>query len=347
MICTPAAEWDWNIAVFCQNEQDTIIRCLRSIEQASRGHRVLVCLIVNGSTDSSIERAIEFAASCTFDFIVASIETGDKANAINTFNEVLRVAARTYIYVDGYVGFTPGSLQALAACLADTPDAVAATGICTTGRTMKNATQKTLEEGGVLHGQLHAFRPEFIARMSERKIRLPIGLYWGDGLLGSMAAHDLDAVGSQWVDSRVKGVEDARYQIESLSIFKLKDLIRQARRMVRQALGRLQNRAITDLIYRSNYESLPEYADDMVKSYLAAHGAPTVSLVFRPFLWKALIQMKETRRPTPVSLQARIEYSSRPELDAHIRSPTALLPTSRTCCRPPREPAMTAQVHTS
>ncbi len=320
----PAA-WDWNVAVFCQNEQDVIVSCLKAIDAAAAGRRVLVCLIVNGSTDESAARAADYARGSNLDFMIVTIPAGDKSNAINAFNVILRVPARTYIYVDGYVTFTPTAFEGLAAELDRRPGAVAATGVCTNGRTMRHATRATLERGGVLHGQLHAFRPEFIDRMVERGIRLPIGIYWGDGLLGSMAAHDLDARGQPWVDGRIAGVAEAGYAIGSLSLFKPADLRRQFRRMVRQARGRLQNAAIKDLIYRSGYEGLPEYADTMVRDYLARSGVPKTSWRQRPLQWIALRQLRASRPFDPDRLRPRIVACSDPAVLDRVRSPRDVL----------------------
>ena len=89
------------------------------------------------------------------------------------------------------------------------PFAVAVTGICANGRTMNLATENTLMVGGQLHGQLHAFRCDFFDRMVARRIKLPIGTYWGDGLMGSMAAHNLDALSEPWENRRIAGVAAA------------------------------------------------------------------------------------------------------------------------------------------
>ena len=142
-----------------------------------------------------------------------------------------------------------------------TRHAMASTGVCLNGRTMRLATRRTLEEGGVLHGQLHALRPDFLDRMVARGIRLPIGMYWGDGLMGSMAAHNLDAMGAPWDNRRIVGVAEAGYEIPQLSVRSPGDIRRQLRRKSRQMRGKLQNLALRDVIYRLGYEGLPANAD--------------------------------------------------------------------------------------
>ncbi len=189
------------------------------------------------------------------------------------------------------------ALVTLESCLAARPDAVAATGVAANGRPMVRDTERTLTEGSRLHGQMHALRPDFIDRMVARGLRLPIGLYYGDGLIGSMALHDLDPLRNDWEQRRIAGSPVATYEIPELSPFRPRDLKRQFQRKVRQMRGRLENLAIRSIVYQHGYEGLPEYADDMVTAYVARHGRPAVSLLDRPFQSLALRQIAAAHRP--------------------------------------------------
>lgn len=176
---------------------------------------------------------------------------------------------------------------------------MAATGIGINGRTMHLATKKTLEQGGVLHGQLHALRPEFLDRMVERQIRLPIGAYRGDGLMGSMAAHNLDVMRNPWDNGRIVGVKEATYEIAALSMFRPRDLQRHFRRKIRQMHGMLQHQAMKAIIYRDGLAALPADVHHLVRDHLSEHGAPQTSITDRPFMALALRQVREARRPDP------------------------------------------------
>ena len=280
-------ELDWNVAVYCLNEEKRLRGCLDSVLAGLDGRNALVTVILNGSKDRSAEIANSFVAA-GHPVELFQIAAGDKANAINQFNYHLRSPAHTYGGVDGYAYIAPESFRAMEERLAVDPDAVAATGVCTNGRTMRLATEATLMVGGRLHGQLHSFRRDFIDRMVAGGIKLPLGIYWGDGLLGSMAAHDLDAVGKPWENRRIAGVAAATYEIPSLSVLKFRDLKQQFRRKIRQQRGRIQNAAIKDLIYRVGFQGLPDSADSMVADYLAAHGPPSVEWLDRMFQRLAL-----------------------------------------------------------
>jgi glycosyltransferase involved in cell wall biosynthesis len=295
--------WDWNVAVFCRNERWSIAQCIESIADATRERRTLITLIVNGSNDDSATLALEAAARRGIPIAVYVIKYGDKANAINQFFYTLREPARNYFFIDAYVKVGPNALAAMESCLMKRPDAVAATGVAVNGRTMTRSTGPTLTEGHRLHGQLHALRPEFIDRLVARKVRLPIGLYYGDGLVGSMALHDLDALHNKWVPKRIASDPEANYAIPVLSPFRPRDLKRQLQRKIRQMRGRLENLAIKTVVYVRNYEGLPEFAHDMVNAFLAEHGRPAVGFLDRPFQALALREINAARRPDPGSLE--------------------------------------------
>ena len=298
-----AVPWDWNVAVFCRDERWSIARCIESIADASRSRRTLITLIVNGSGDDSASLALEAAKRRGMPIAVYTIAYGDKANAINRFFHELREPAQCYFFIDAYVKIGDTALVTLEACLTERPDAVAATGVAANGRTMVRATELTLTDGSRLHGQLHVLRPDFVDRLVARRLRLPIGLYYGDGLIGSMALHDLDPLNNGWERRRIASSPMATYEIPMLSVFRLRDLRRQFQRKVRQMRGRLQNLAIRDIVYEHGYEGLPEYAEDMVTAYLAKHGRPLVPVADRPFQALALRQINAASRPDPALLQ--------------------------------------------
>jgi len=304
-------DWEWNVAVFSHNEAARIGQCIASIAQAIGDRRALVTLVLNGTTDDSAAIAWQTARAHALPIEIYTIPYADKSNAIDQFFYRLRVPARMYFCVDGYVKIGPRSFAGLAAGLAARPASVAATGIAINGRTMPISREEILELGGKLQGQLHALRPEFIDRMVAQGISLPIGLYRGDGLLGSMASHDLDAIGTQWDPSRVVGVAEATFEIPTLSPFVPRDLRRQFRRKVRQMRGHLENAAIKTVIYRRGFAALPAYADELIATYLDQHGVPPTRLTDKPFMLLALRQHRAARRAEAANLTPqRVEFQA-------------------------------------
>jgi hypothetical protein len=296
---------EWQVAVFCQNERRRIAACLASVAAAIGVRRGVITLILNGSTDGSEAAALAARAGLGAELQVFSIPHADKSNAINVFIHDLRGEAGLYLFVDGAVTIGRDAMAAMAARLDACPGAVAASGVAGNGRTEVRANRAAVETGGRLRGQFFALRPEFVERMVAGGIRLPVGLYRGDGLIGSMAAHDLDACGKAWDNGRVIGVADAVFDIDALSPFRARDLRRQFGRKIRQMRGRVENAAIRQIVYADGYAALPAYADDMIAAFLARHPAPSVPLLDRPFLALALAQHRAARRPDAQSLQPR------------------------------------------
>lgn len=294
---------DWNVAIYCANEAARLQECIASVVTALRGQQALVTVIVNGSRDGSLEVA-RSAARAGWPVEVFQIAVGDKSNAINQFIHALRSPARAYGAVDGYVSVGPRSFSAMQTRLQADPHALAVTGNAGTGRTVHPSAPEALAAGGWLHGQLHALRPEFLDRMAARGIRLPVGLYRGDGLLGSMAAHNLDPLTEPWDNTRLPGVAGATFAFQPLSPLRAGDLRRQVHRKIRQMRGVIENAAIKQIIYGAGYEGLPGSADDMLRQYVAAHGVPDVTAVDRVFQRLALRQLAQSVQPAPADLLA-------------------------------------------
>jgi len=260
---------DFEIGVYAVNEALTLRECIGSIDRASAGHRVGITVVLNGTRDSSLEilgsLRLEHAGLRVF-----MLPFADKSNAINTFFYDLRRPAEVCIQIDGYARISPGSLAAMRQALFRSEKINIVSTCQATGRSAEAETRRALA-GGKCTGQFHALRPSFVDRFVAAGLRLPLRLYWGDGLLGSMAAHDLDAIGKPWDNDRVIGIPEAQFEIRPLSVWHWDDIRRQYRREIRQTMGRLQNQAIKALIYERGYSALPPDANDMVKDWLSAH----------------------------------------------------------------------------
>jgi len=303
---------DWHTAVYCSDEGRRLQACLDSLGVALAGKRALITVVLNGGPQRNLEVArAATATGLPIEFF--HIPFGDKSNAINQFNYNLRVPACAYAGVDGYVEVGANTFSAMEERLGSAPHAVAVTGVPDNGRTMREMGLEALRTGGALLGQLHAWRPEFLDRMTGRGIKLPIGLYRGDGLLGSMAAHDLAPLSKPWDNSRVLATARATFTIPCMSLLDGRDVRRLFHRRVRQMQGLIENKAIASIVYRSGYEGLPEYVTDLIQEYLATHRPPQVSPSERPFQWLALRKIAKAERPDPALLSpVRITAAPRP-----------------------------------
>jgi hypothetical protein len=150
-----------------------------------------------------------------------------------------------------------------------------------------------------LHGSLHALRGSFVARIAALGLRLPVGLYRGDGLLGSMVMHDLDAATNPWNPARIAVAAGASWQVRPLSLLRPADLRRYWNRRIQQARGRLEDAALREAIYRNGFAGLPRQADAMLLDWVAANPPPTDR-----FTRLAVQRLRQPRAPGNAELVA-------------------------------------------
>ena len=293
------ATYDVQVSVFGQNEASRIEACLRSISAALGARHAVITLLLNGSTDGSEDIARATARTLEHPLRICRIGHADKSNAINHSFYDLRERARLYVFVDAYVTISPDTIGAFEARLGECPDANVATGLAGNGRNEPKSNERTVRQGGIIHGQLYAARPEFLDRLTAKEIRLPTGLYRGDGFIGYLACHDLDAVGNEWDNRRLVGAPGAIFMIDQLSPFRWRDIRRQLRRKVRQMRGRIENAAIKRIADVHGFAALPGDADEMIRDHLAGNPLPHAALLDRPFLAMAVRQHCRAAAPHP------------------------------------------------
>ncbi len=294
----PTPAFDWSIAVFARNEAASLAPCLEAIYAGLGGRRATVTLMLNGCTDGSGGVAAALAARAPVPVQVWQIGFADKSNAWNQFIHAVRPAAHHYAFLDAYARVQPGALAALRAALEATPSANAAAAVPSCGRSAA-ATRDAMLANPALHGSLHALRGDFVERIAARGLRLPVGLYRGDGLLGSMVMHDLDAAANPWDPARIAVAAGASWQVRPLSPLRPADLRRYWNRRIQQARGRLEDAALREAIYRDGFANLPRYADAMLLDWLAGNPPPADR-----FSRLAVQRLRQPRSPGKAELVA-------------------------------------------
>lgn len=289
-----ADQAEWAAAIFVRNEADAIGHCLHALAAAGRRRRMDVTVIVNGTSDDSAVRAAAALRETGQPGRIFAIAEGCKSNAINQYLHRLRPPSATYFFIDGYAAVAPDALSRLADALDAAPAALAAGAVPSTGR---SAARLRASPG--LHGSLFALRGTFVARLVQAGLRLPVRMYRGDGLIGSMVMHDLDT-NDGWLGERVVIDPHATWRTPTLQPWNGRDLRRHFNRMVQQARGRLQWGAVKDAIYPAGYAALPEDADAATLRWIAAAPGRLPTLWRDPLGTLALARMR--RLPPPGDL---------------------------------------------
>jgi hypothetical protein len=274
-------------AVFAHNEAKTIVACIEALDRAGAA-RIMV--ILNGTRDKSDTRLLAVKPIHAV-LEVYEIPVADKSNAINRYLYELRdPQAEAHVFVDGYAVVSRNALHDLADALQAHPRAHLAAGV-PQGTSFEQEMRDALAHGrSSLHGNLFAMRPSFAARIVSEGIRLPRGLYRGDGLIGSMAKRDLARTG--WDESRIECVLSATCHSVRLSPARLSDLRRQWHRQIRQAQGTIENVAIKEILARDGFAALPTENYTLIHGYVARHGLPNRSLTDRALARLAIRRLK-------------------------------------------------------
>ncbi len=300
----------WSIAVFARNERPTLVSCLEHVARAASGRDAHVSVVLNGTSDGSAQALAEAAPRIGVPFSVYDIPYPDKSNAINQVIHRLAGPADVAFMVDAYAMITPGSFTALEAALAGAPQARAAAAVPSVGRSAAAMAAEMVVNPG-LHGSLFALRGDFLARMRETGFHLPVGLYRGDGLLGSAVMHDLDALGTPWTNAFMAVAPDATWSFRPLSPWNHADRKRHWNRLLRQGRGELEDMAIKRIIYRGNYAALPREASDLIRMLVREDRAEVLRcLKRRPLGALAIPEAFAARPPEPEALLPRLVFAT-------------------------------------
>ena len=289
--------YKWSVSVFARNERHHLPACIKAIARAIRGVNTHVSLILNGTSDDSSTVADALTRQLGLSIEIYDIEFGDKSNAFNQFVYSIRPKADVYFFVDGYAMVDEFAFIELNRSLEEHSQSNAAAALPSTGRSASNIRVDMLKYGG-LHGSLFALRRSFVDRLVMMELRLPIGLYRGDGLIGSFVAHDLDPQNPWRPFLAGNVVPTATWQTVPLSVWRWRDLVRHWHRLIRQGRGRLEHEAIKEIIYRNGYKALPVYADLMILEWINKLPKYRRSKLIRdPFAMLAVWQIRRPRSP--------------------------------------------------
>lgn len=305
----PQGELDWSIAVFARNSADMLGPCLEGLAAATAGRKARITVLLNGNGDKSGDVVRAFARGASVDVEVQEIAFGDKSNAWNQFIHRVRPDARTYFFVDAYAVPAAGALAALDTALRNAPGASAAAAVPSSGRSAA-ATRASMIRTPALHGSLFALREEFVRRVAASGLRLPAGLYRGDGLIGSLVVNDLDGRTFAWKLDLIAVAPDATWTVTPASTLRRPQQI--WNRLIRQARGRMEDAAIKERTYHIGFEHLPRYADRMIADWIEADPATRrPSLRGDPLGWLAVRKLRPLSEPGDRALEARRLFLSR------------------------------------
>ena len=306
----------WTVAIIAARESiDILTHCITATLAACASHGAVIDVVINGNADLA-EQASALLRSGSLEqgpskVRVWSIAVGDKAHAWNQYVHHIWPGSEIAYFVDGYVAARRDAFTALKRRLAESPEALGVTGVPSVGRSAAKARQYMIQHGG-FQGNMHALSSEAMVGIRERGLRLPLGLYRTDSLIGALLLLKLAPESVNWEPKRIVVAADATWDIPGHAPFAFRNIKAQFKRILRQAQGELENRALREhmTVQRLPAQQLPETAAELVNRWIAAQPQQARALLKRPTCRYAAYKLRDQRDWSAAKLPLRLLHGS-------------------------------------
>lgn len=255
------------IALFAHNEANTIERSLaRLVKELAPFADVQIRVLINGCTDHTakvVDSLVTENRGCIASY---EYELGDKAATWNRY--LYEVSAHdpedsVQVFMDGDIWPEPGSLEKMAYALCSMPEVSVIGGLPMCGRNRDRYRQLAMDKH-LIYGGIYATRGSWLTWARRVGFRIPIGLIADDSVLTNAFTTLPDDLRKSNL-RRVHHLPDCGYCFTPIRPWRLGDLRKYLRRMVRYRLGAEQLRVLG---WRWPDE-MPENADEVNRAVLA------------------------------------------------------------------------------
>jgi glycosyltransferase involved in cell wall biosynthesis len=249
----------WPVMVLAHNEERQIKACLDSIFAAEAERQFEVFVMANGCTDRT-EQIVRKYAERRPEVHLVSIALVDKCNAWNVFvHETVPAYCKdrdTYFFMDGDARAVRGSFSVMARALEDNANANAAAAVPASGRNAARDRKELLEDHGLV-ANLYALRGQFVERLREMAVRIPLKLEGDDGLLGALIKWDLAPDRQGFDAERIVPCALAGFEFESMSPLRPADWKNYWNRAVRYGRRRYEFELVARVLKTAGIRALP------------------------------------------------------------------------------------------
>lgn len=253
-----------------------------SRESAETLHRTLSCAVNAVTEGSSIDVLIngnELLAGEAQHWVgrnfaslepcprIWSISASDKGNAWNRHIHDIWQGDRHAIYVDGYVRINPAAIEDMMETLSH--DGVLGTSAMPSTGPSARHLRNTMREQGGFHGNLCAISSTALHLMQNRNIRIPIGMYRVDSIMGAFLSFGLDNTENAWNPFKFIPLSPtATWECDAKKWYRPGDVLAWYKRRKRQAKGRIENAAVR--YHLAELKCLPEALPGNVRELFRA-----------------------------------------------------------------------------
>lgn len=276
-----------NLAIFSSRESSAELA--KTIDSAIAAAPVnsVIDILINGNP--ALSRAIVSHLSkddlqpC-HTIRVWHIPAADKANAWNQHIHSICDLDRDCFYIDGYVQLKRDAITKIQETLASHPGALGSSGAPSTGWSAKAITATMKADGG-FHGNLCAITANALAQMRKAGIRIPIGMYRVDALMGAFLSFGLANTNRRWSPKEhVPVTLDATWHCRSKKWYSLQDINAWLSRRERQIRGKVENAAIKQLLVHEGIrlEDIPRDVAQLSRNWVNSKQFSQHGKKFKP-----------------------------------------------------------------
>lgn len=276
-----------NLVIFSSRESSAeLVKTLHAAIAAAPDNSV-IDILINGNI--ALSRGIASVLS-TDDFQpcqtirVWHIPAADKANAWNQHIHSISDKDLDCVYIDGYVQPKPDAITKLQETLASHPGALGSSGAPSTGWSAKAITA-TMQSDGGFHGNLCAITANALAQIRKTGIRLPLGMYRVDALMGAFLSFGLANTNRTWSPKEhVPVTFDATWHCRSKKWYSLQDINAWLSRRERQIRGKVENAAIKQLLVHEGIrlEDIPRDVAQLSREWVKSKQFSQHDKKFKP-----------------------------------------------------------------
>jgi hypothetical protein len=267
----------WALVIFaCRESLPTLRQTLNAAAISAKGC-TRIHVLVNGNTrlaqalaeDLSEQNASVRAVSDGPGVRVWSIPFGDKANAWNAYVHHIWNGEELSFFIDGYVRLNFDAVDLLGNAMAANDRALGGSGVPTMGESSTMLRINLIVNTG-FHGNFCCIKGGPIRQMREAGIRLPVGLYRTDSLMGALLCYAFHPADHVWEDHRIHVHPKASWQIDTAKWWQPKDALGYFKRRGRQLRGDLEKAAIADHLShrRLSAAAFPSTAKQLVMDWI-------------------------------------------------------------------------------
>jgi hypothetical protein len=292
----------WAVAIFTARESiSTLNACIQAAILACEGKSFTIDVLVNGNralAEEAGQLVLNMPEAAPRDAVrVWFIPFGDKAHTWNEYIHKIWPKSATTFFIDGYAEVNADALALLSGALENEPNALAATGVPTFGRSAKTLRGAMINGGGI-HGNLYALSTAAMVEFQEIAFCLPLGLYRTDSFIGAVLMYRFAPMKFKWDTNRVLVHPQATWFVKQEPVWSKQKLMGQLKRRLRQAQGDLENRAAREhlSIHRRAPETMARTITAFVNEWIAAQPSQAKRLFLtRPLTYFAARKIKQEK----------------------------------------------------